>query len=195
MKNTSVVWELIIIVLLMCTGVANAVSLLPKNSRDMDYRYVDKSIMTIEGNIEFVEDINISSTTARTEFGIITTSPEYTGFEPIITAPDIWDSTMSVEDMIAMMCIQDDTCPKSQYGDIRVKIGSNVFTITDKWSAQLESNLIKARGELNALFNKDSLRYYLLWNKEEKYWEFFKKDYEYVYQVTPYEGWVWKAVD
>ena len=182
MKNASVVWELIYLLLLLCAGVAGAVTLLPKNMLDVEYRFLDKSLIYVDANIDFVEDENLTSVC---EFSVF-------------TSPELWDATYSVEDLVALTYIQDDTCPATRYGDSKIKIGTNLFTINDKWSAKMESNLRDVRGEFFSKFNNPSLRYYIMWDKHNKCWCLYPKTLERVYTYIPSEDewdYIWKEVD
>lgn len=181
MKNMSAVWELIYLLLLMCAGVIGAVSLLPSNTMYMNYRFLDKSLIEVDANIDYVVDENLTSGTL------------YNGFEEEYTSPQLWDDTYSAEDLIAITYIQDDTCPPSRYGDMKIQIGTSVFTITDKWAAQREAYLRDVRGNFYAKFNTPSLRYYIRWDMNNKTWNIYPKTKEYVH--IPNRGWDWKEVN
>ena len=171
MKNVSTVWELIYILLLMCAGVVGVVSLVRGNSLYVNYRFTDKSLTEVSSSVEYLIDKNTN---------------EY-------TVPDMWDATYTTDDIIAIMYIQDDTCPESLYGPMKFKVYDGEYAITDRWSAQKNSYVTHVYTSLYSDMSNPSIRYYILWNADEQNWTLTKRQFKPVFHVGLRE-WKWEVV-
>lgn len=161
MKNSQTLWDLLILLLIMCAGVAS-VKFLATNNRDkFDYRFPDKSLIagapSLNNNGRI--DPNLGTVVLR----------------------DSWDYYYTPEEIYGMLYVQDYTCPMIDGVDMKLMVAGNLMTLNNDFEAIKKTSMRDAIKDMHTvdLNSFPDTRYYLKWDYNNRYWVVQYKEYEY----------------
>lgn len=161
MKNTQTLWDLLILLLIMCAGVASIKFLATNNQDKFDYRFPDKLLEAGAPTLD-----NDGRTDPNLE------SP---------TLKNYWDFYLSPAEVYGIMYVQDYTCPMIVDASMRLKVAGQIYILDNNYEANKRTNIRQVIRDiaLEDLNVYPDTKYYFNWNSAEKCWELQYKKWEY----------------
>ena len=169
MKNSQTLWDILILLLIMCAGLAGVTALAKNNQDKFDYRFPDKSL--IAGAPVLDNDANMDPNLK------------------VHTLKDTWDFYLSPAEVYALLVIQDYTCPVIEGDYMKLHVGDKDLELNHLYEFNIDTTVRNAVNyiQANDLTPYPNTTYYLDWNTAERRWDVAVKMKEYNFTTKSWE--------